>query len=898
MTVLRAYLHKVDKTGNLHVRVMQPMPLGNDFAADMHKCGSPAHWEFSRMEWDFPLTAACVLAIQRVAEKHHVQVYWSDDLRQFADEQRKIDDYEQGIRMSIENIMKRNEPLPGYVTNTFNGTKMPMRHQMIAYHWGLRFTGLMLAHDPGCLTGDTLVKTNRHSLVRPIRLDDLYAKFNNLPTKYPWKKQGPTTIKSLMPDGVLRHNEVKQVLYKGKQPTIKITLKGGKTISCTLDHEIATPGPNWVPAMKLEVGDTVLTNGVAVCPECGTSKRRIITYKYSKYRGICVGCAHRGKRNGHYKNGKYKDKDGYVYCSGYQNHPNANIHGEVFEHILVMEKHLGRYLTDGERVHHKDEIKDNNKPDNLELTTDSTHATTHGILSKYKHMDGGRAGTGGEIIFIPRHDTVVKIEWNGEQDVYDIVMADPGRNFVANGIIVHNCGKSRSAIDISRGWYDIGAVRPMQQVWYPAAQRWGVRGGILFITKSGVVRTVAQEYKQWQSMTALELSGERESRLKKAALPAHAHVINYESLKCVTHNQYDGLIIDESQNCANSSGFTENTLLLAQHARRRLALTGTPISNSLESAFYQMLIVDGGRALGPCKTKFIDEYFTSERQGPGAPKNFPKSGAVQAVSERMARCTYFLKKEDALDLPPKTHTPMYLEMATDQARYYNTLKDDYLVYIQDSQVSVTQAAARMMKLRQICQGFVLDDQDTPKNFSSAKVDALIEMLKGKLHGRKVVVWAVFTHEINMLCQRLMQEQIGFVRLDGTVKSKKVRDQGLELWNSHTGVSVFIGQIQMGVGITLHANECKVPCYDCVYLGIDYSFINWTQSQDRIHRIGQVYPCSYTYLLTADGVDRNIYSSLQAKANTSNAVYKAGKEFYASLVKGDEPNLAALDTAAA
>jgi hypothetical protein len=46
------------------------------------------------------------------------------------------------------------------------------------------------------------------------------------------------------------------------------------------------------------------------------------------------------------------------------------------------------------------------------------------------------------------------------------------------------------------------------------------------------------------------------------------------------------------------------------------------------------------------------------------------------------------------------------------------------------------------------------------------------------------------------------------------------------------------------------------------------------------------------------VDRNIYQSLQAKANTSNAVYKAGKEFYASLVKGDEPNLAAVDLAAA
>jgi hypothetical protein len=700
-----------------------------------------------------------------------------------------------------------------------------------------------------------------------------------------------------MPDGILRHNEIKQVLFRGAKHTIRITLSSGKSLTCTPDHEIATP-EGWTQAGKLLPGFVILTNGIPVCPECGTARKRIITYKYSKYRGICVGCAHKGKRNGRFVTGKMLDKDGYVLVSGHQTHPHADKDGCVREHILVMEQMVGRFLNPGERVHHKDEVRGNNTPDNLEIMTDAEHARHHGIESKFKHMDGGRAGTGGEIIFIPRQDTVVSVEDAGEQDVYDIVMADPARNFVANGIIVHNCGKTRSAIDLARGWYDIGAVRPMQQVWIPESNLWGVRGGILVVTKAAMVRTWALEFMQWQNMTASEISGERKRKIYKSAIPTHAHVINYESLSCVLHNQYDGLIIDESHSCANSSNQTENVMRMAQHTRRRLGLTGTPISNNLESAFFQMLIIDGGRALGPNKTRFLEEYFNpSDKGAQGHTKNIPKAGAIEAVSNRMARCTYFLKKEDALDLPVKTHTPIYLDMTDDQSRYYETLKRDYLVYIQDSQVSVQQAAARMMKLRQICQGFVLDDMNQPKDFSAAKVEHLIDMLKNKLTGRKVVIWAVFTHEINKLCQRLVDEQIGYVRLDGTVTSKKVRDQGLQLWNSNPQVQVFIGQIQMGVGITLHANECTVPCYDCVFLGIDYSFINWTQSQDRIHRIGQKYPCSYTYLLTDTGVDRSIYQSLLAKAGTSNAVYKAGKEFYASLVKGDEPNLAALDAAA-
>ena len=50
-------------------------------------------------------------------------------------------------------------------------------------------------------------------------------------------------------------------------------------------------------------------------------------------------------------------------------HPRAGNGNYVFEHILVMEQQLGRYLLPDEYVHHLNGVRDDNRPENLELWT-------------------------------------------------------------------------------------------------------------------------------------------------------------------------------------------------------------------------------------------------------------------------------------------------------------------------------------------------------------------------------------------------------------------------------------------------------------------------------------------------------------------------------------------------
>jgi hypothetical protein len=86
-------------------------------------------------------------------------------------------------------------------------------------------------------------------------------------------------------------------------------------------------------------------------------------------------------RNGHlaanWKGGRrIANQAGYIYVYA-PDHPCATKDGYVMEHRLVAERAIDRFLTRKEVAHHRNGIKTDNRPENLEVMTITQHRKEH-----------------------------------------------------------------------------------------------------------------------------------------------------------------------------------------------------------------------------------------------------------------------------------------------------------------------------------------------------------------------------------------------------------------------------------------------------------------------------------------------------------------------------------------
>ncbi len=114
----------------------------------------------------------------------------------------------------------------------------------------------------------------------------------------------------------------------------------------------------------------------------GRSLSKLVVHKFVKGHGpykkskAGIQRIRKAVSNANFKGGRYVDNNGYVRIHIYL--PSDSYRGQAFyEHILIMEAHIGRPLEKGEIVHHINEEKTDNRIENLQIMTIREHLLHH-----------------------------------------------------------------------------------------------------------------------------------------------------------------------------------------------------------------------------------------------------------------------------------------------------------------------------------------------------------------------------------------------------------------------------------------------------------------------------------------------------------------------------------------
>ena len=329
----------------------------------------------------------------------------------------------------------------------------------------------------------------------------------------------------------------------------------------------------------------------------------------------------------------------------------------------------------------------------------------------------------------------------------------------------------------------------------------------------------AQKFTPWQKV--LVISGPDRARSFPEIDRADIVVTSYALLQRDFEDAYLGrdfsaVVLDEAQHIKNRDTKNAKAVKLLQ-ARQKLALTGTPVENSVADVWsiFDFLMPD-----------YLGDYETF-RAGYELPIADGGAVAEDTLARLKRKLQPFIlrrvKKTVAKDLPDKIIKVSYCPMDDDSQREYNEAlaktrrqaKD--LVKEKGFQKSKFELLAMLMKLRQVA--------------SLGKLPAFMEQLQSAIAGgHKILVFAQFVKMLQIIAAELQEEGIPFCYLDGSTKDRLGE---CNRFNRDPKIPVFLISLMAGgTGLNLTGADMVIHYDPWWNPAVE------DQATDRAHRIGQ------------------------------------------------------------
>lgn len=370
------------------------------------------------------------------------------------------------------------------------------------------------------------------------------------------------------------------------------------------------------------------------------------------------------------------------------------------------------------------------------------------------------------------------------------------------------------------------------------------------------------------------VSGSQQRRQRAYKSSAKIFVVGFETARAdvdtLLSMDFGAVVVDEAHRIKTVTAKTSRAVRrIGAKASYRYALTGTPAPNSPIDVCGILAFLDpailGTESITALRARYCVEIQRDRFRQIVGHKN------LDDLAARTATVSHRITKKECLDLPPKIFETRAVTMTTEQARIYRDVKNEAVALFNEGVLSVANILAESLRLLQIVGGFICDNEGVQYAIpDNPKITMLVDLVSDLDPSEPVIVWCSFVAEVQAVAEAL--SGFGDVVLHYGEISHEARRENIERFRN--------GDARFFVATPQSAREAitLTNCATMIYYSRTYNLLDWSQSQDRSHRIGQDRPLTIVSLVCHGTIDDRVAKALERKESVQEIIARGGDVF--------------------
>ena len=269
-------------------------------------------------------------------------------------------------------------------------------------------------------------------------------------------------------------------------------------------------------------------------------------------------------------------------------------------------------------------------------------------------------------------------------------------------------------------------------------------------------------------------------------------ITNFEAVNFLRKNpqyckQFDTIVIDEFTAFKNREAKrSKNLKKIISYFTNRIAMSGTPNSNTILDIWHPTLLIDDGERLGNRFYAFRNQVCTPRFNG-FANEWVDKPGIEETVADRLSDISIRFALADCIDLPDNIVRTVNTNLTPNVQKQYKLLAEESVLYTKQGTINAINAAARVKKLLQLVTGAVYDQEGVTQFVHQERYDIVMALVAQRSCSLVAFNWR---HEREALVELAQKEGFTYEVIDGEVKAHK-RKEIVERFRIHARVEILL-----------------------------------------------------------------------------------------------------------